>query len=245
MERTNFKSHISGQYNRNLEELFNQVLEMGGLVEAQLMNTVEAIKSQNKSLAKEIKHIDKVVNKDEIEIDRLCARVLARQQPTASDLRLVVSAIRIAVDLERIGDEAVNTSKLAIRMAKVKDVPCNTLPGFEALMQMVAIDLDMLKKALNAFSQLSLYDLSDIFEDEKRVDEIKAKALLDIKDSLNQSGGQAEYIMHMIYSIRATERISAHIVNITESIVYLVHGSNIRHMNSEKLSQFLEALDKE
>ncbi|MEA1988513.1 MAG: phosphate signaling complex protein PhoU [Pseudomonadota bacterium] len=242
MERTEFKSHISGQYNQNLEDLFNQVLEMGGLVEAQLTNTVEAIKCENKKLAKEVKQIDKIVNKGEIEIDRLCARVLARQQPTASDLRLVVSAIRIAVDLERIGDEAVNISKLAIKMAKVQDVPCETLPAYKCLMEMIAIDLAMLKKVLTSFAQLDLDGIAETVEDELRVNEIKSIALKEIQVSLNKDTDEiAEYMMQMIYSVRAAERISAHIVNITESIVYLINGHNVRHMNSEKLSSFLSA----
>lgn len=242
MERTEFKSHISGQYNRNLEDLFNQVLEMGGLVEGQLNNTVEAIKCENKKLAKEVKQIDKIVNKEEIEIDRLCARVLARQQPTASDLRLIVSAIRIAVDLERIGDEAVNASKLAIKMAKVQEVPCDTLPAFKSLMEMIAIDLDMLKKVLTSFAQLDLDGISEIVDDEQRVTEIKNTALSEIQVSLNKDTDEiAEYMMQMIYSVRAAERISAHIVNIAESIVYLIKGRDVRHMNSEKLSSFLGA----
>ncbi|BCN92839.1 phosphate transport system regulatory protein PhoU [Thiomicrorhabdus immobilis] len=246
MEKTGFKSHISGQYNRNLEELFNQVLEMGGLVESQLENAVEAIKGENRSLAKQVKQLDKAVNKDEIEIDRLCARVLARQQPTASDLRLVVSAIRIAVDLERIGDEAVNTSKLAIKMAKVKEIPCDTLPGFNGLMEIIAIDLTMLKKVLNSFAQLDTSALSEIVDYETHVDAIKAKALVEIQYSLNNNTeALAEYIMQMIYSIRAAERISSHILNICESIVYLVKGLHVRNMNAEKLKQFIDDVNAE
>lgn len=245
MERTEFKSHISEQYNRNLEDLFNQVLEMGGLVEGQLVNAVEAIKCENRSLAKEIKQIDKIVNKEEMEIDRLCARVLARQQPTASDLRLIVSAIRIAVDLERIGDETVNTSKLAIKMSKVEDIPCDTLPGFKALMETVSINLHMIRVVLSSFAQLDLTQLSEIVDDENRILEIKNAALKEIQNSLNKNDdGTAEYIMQMIYSIRASERIAAHIVNVAESIVYLIKGRDVRHMNSEKLSDFLTNIEE-
>ena len=244
MERTEFKTHISEQYNQNLEDLFNQVLEMGGLVEGQLINTCEAIKCENKRLAKEINQVDKIVNKEEMEIDRLCAKVLARQQPTASDLRLIVSAIRIAVDLERIGDETVNVAKLALKMSKVSEIPCDTLPGFKGLMETVSINLHMLRKTLSSFAQLELSLLSEIVDDEMRINEIKDSALEEIKHSLNNNeDGTAEYVMQMIYSIRASERIAAHIVNLTESIVYLVKGRDVRHMNSEKLSQFLSEIE--
>jgi phosphate transport system protein len=245
MERTEFKSHISEKYNQNLEDLFNQVLEMGGLVEEQLQNALEAIKCENKVLAKEIKQVDKLVNKEEMEIDRLCARVLARQQPAASDLRLIVSAIRIAVDLERIGDEVVNTVKLAVKMSKVHDIPCETLPGFKSLIEMISIDLSMLNSVLTSFAQLDLAEVADIVDDEDRTIEIKDAALLEIQNSLNSNDdGMAEYIMQMIYSIRASERIAAHIVNIAESIVYLIKGNDVRHMNSKKLAGFLNSISE-
>ena len=245
MERKVFNSHISEQYNQNLEDLFNHILVMGGMVETQIKNTVEAVKCEDKTLAKEIKQVDKIINKEELEIDSLCARVLARQQPTASDLRLVVSSIRIAVDLERMGDEAVNASKLATKMSKVAEVPCEVLPSYGSLMEMVAIDLEMLSKTLNSFSQLDLSGLAEIFESDQRISMIKKKALLEINHSLNHDTQElAEYIMQMFFSIRACERISAHIVNVAESIIYLVKGQHVRHMNSEKLDVFLESLDK-
>lgn len=244
MERKTFKSHISGQYNQNLEELFNHVLVMGGLVETQIQNALEAVKCEDKFLAKEVKQVDKIINKEELEIDRLCARVLARQQPTASDLRLIESAIRIAVDLERMGDEAVNASKLATKMSKVQEIPCEILPGYSSLMEMVALDLDMLRKTLNAFSQLDISQLVEVFENDQRVSMIRKKSLLEINHSLNHNTDElAEYIMQMFASIRASERISAHIVNVAESIVYLVNGQHVRHMNTEKLNEFLSSLN--
>lgn len=246
MDRQNFNTHISAQYNKNLEELFNQILSMGGLVEAQIKNTIEAVKCEDKSLAKEVKQVDKLVNKEELEIDRLCARVIARQHPTASDLRLIVSSIRIAVDLERIGDEAVNASKLASKMSKNKEVPCEILPGYGSLMEMVAINLDTLKKTLNAFAQLDISELGDVFDDEESISSIKKKSLLEINNALNNNTEDlAEYIMQMFISIRASERISAHIVNIAESVIYLVKGKDVRHMNSEKLESFLNEQNKD
>ncbi|WP_029407036.1 phosphate signaling complex protein PhoU [Thiomicrorhabdus sp. Milos-T2] len=246
MEQTEFKSHISQRYNASLEDLFNQVLEMGGLVEKQLENAVEAIKCEDKSLAKKIKQLDRIVNKEEVEIDRLCASVFARQQPTASDLRLVVSAIRIAVDLERIGDEAVNASKLAIKMSKTDEVPCNTLPAYDYLMQILDFDRAMLQKVLTSFAELDINGLSDIIEYEDQVSAIKAKALVEIQQSLNNnSDALAEYIMQMIVSIRSAERVSAHIVNVCESIIYLVEGEHVRNVNSEKLNDFLNKAEED
>lgn len=243
MERTEFKSHISGQYNQNLEDLFNLVLEMGGLVETQLTNTLEAVKGENRSLAKEVKLLDKVVNKEELEIDRICATVLARQQPAASDLRLIVSAIRLAVDLERIGDEVVNVSKLAVKMSKVSEVPSTTVPGYKQLIDMVSIDIEMLKNVLSGFAALDAKQFADMIDDDNRVIEIKNQAYNEIKEALNQPHEMdADYMMQMIHSVRAAERISAHIVNMGESIVYLINGNNARKLTPEKFSEFLKGL---
>lgn len=243
MERTEFKSHISEKYNQNLEDLFSLVLEMGGLVESQLGNTLKAVKGEDKSLAKEVKQVDKIVNKEELEIDRICASVLARQQPAASDLRLIVSAIRLAVDLERIGDEVVNVSKLAVKMSAVSDVASRALPGYKQLIDMLSINIEMLKNVLTGFAKLDVKEFVDMIEDEQRISEINSLALQEIKKSLNESQDiDAEYLMQMIYSVRSAERIAAHIVNMGESIIYLVNGDNVRNFKPEKLSQFLKDL---
>lgn len=241
MERKEFSSHVSARYNESLEELFNQVLEMGGLVEKQLSNTHEAIMVENKPLAKEVKQLDKLVNKEEVEIDTLCANVLATQQPTARDLRLVVSAIRIAVDLERAGDETVNASKLAIMMSKLAEVPTNTVSGYEQLNQMLTICQDMLHKTLKCFAELSTEYCLEVPEDKDRVAELATEGLSAINTALKQSqNATVDCEMQMLYSIRSVERIAAHIVNITESIVYLIHGRNVQNMNSERLTAFLQ-----
>jgi len=243
MERTEFKSHISQRYNQHLEDLFNQVLEMGGLVEVQLKHSAESIKDEDRGLAKEVRQIDKIVNQGEMDIDRLAASVLARQEPKASDLRLIVSAIRIAVDLERIGDEAVNVSKLAIKVSKHPELSCQEIPGYQELLEMCATNSDMLSKVLSGFAQLDLAGVTEIPDNEERVLKSRDAALKSIKDALNgESEGKAEYIMEMIYSIRSSERVTAHIVNIAQSIIYLINGNNVRNMDSKKLADFLNQI---
>lgn len=241
MERSEFNSHVSERYNNSLEELFNQVLEMGGLVEKQLSSTHEAITVENKPLAKEVKQLDKLVNKEEIEIDALCAKVLATQQPTARDLRLVVSAIRIAVDLERAGDETVNVAKLAIVMAGMNEVPTQTLAGFEQINKMLIICQDMLNKTLKCFSELSTEYCLEVPEDKTRVVQLAKEAQLEVNKILKGTEDvTVDCEMQMLYTVRSAERIAAHIVNITESIIYLIHGRNVSHMNSERLAEFLK-----
>lgn len=243
MQRTQFNDHISGQLNRNLEALFNQVLEMGGLVEKQLDYLLEAIGCDDKVMAKKIKQMDKVVNREEVEIDRLCAMVLARQQPKASDLRLIIISIRMAVDLERIGDEAVIASKLATKMAK-HGVQCQSLPGFNGLVEVASCGVENLKKSLNAFSGLDLSDILDIVDDQERVESVVKRSLADIHLAFEEASQTPEHLMEMIYALRASARITDHIVNLAESIVYLVEGRDVRNMNSRKLTEFLDGVNE-
>jgi phosphate transport system protein len=242
MERTEFKSHISEQLNRNLEDLFNQVLEMGGLVERQLENAVNAVQKGDVNLAKEVLQIDKLINREEIEIDRLCARILARQQPTASDLRLIIIAIRIAVDLERMGDEVVKTAKLVLATAE-QEIHCNQLPGYNALLEIIDCANTMLKNVLNAFARLDLSQIMGIMDDEKRMDVKLKSAMQEVIEGFKQAVIAPECLLDMVYALRASERVTDHAANIAESIVYLVEGREVRSMDSDKLAEFLGKLD--
>jgi len=241
MERTEFKAHISEQLNRNLEELFNQVLEMGGLVERQIDNAVLAVQNGDAQLAKEVLAIDKIINKEEMEIDRLCARVLARQQPTASDLRLIIIAIRIAVDLERMGDEVVKTAKLVIKMADL-EMKCSSMPGYNELLELISSSKQMLLKVLNAFARLDLSGVTQVIDEEDRLDDVLRMAMEQMMVGFKAAEIEPEYLMEMVFALRASERISDHAANIAESIVYLVEGKDIRNMDSEKLNELLTSL---
>lgn len=243
MERRQFNEHISGQLNRNLEALFNQVLEMGGLVERQLDYLLEATKCDDRTVAKKVKQLDKIVNREEMEIDRLCAMVLARQQPRASDLRLIIISIRMAVDLERIGDEAVIASKLASRMAK-QNIQCLNLPGFKGLVEIASCGMENLKRSLNAFSCLDLSEIIDIVDDQEKMEIVLKQSLAEIQEAFEKAEHPPEHLMEMIYAVRACSRITDHVVNLTESVVYLVEGRDIRNMDTEKLSEFLDGINE-
>ena len=242
MERQEFKSHISNQLNQNLEGLFNQILEMGGLVERQLEHVITAVQTGDVALAKEVLKLDKIINREEMEIDRQCASVLARQQPAASDLRLIIMGIRIAIDLERMGDEAVKVAKLVIKMHS-SQLRCNVLPGYDALVELSIGGHAMLQKVLNAFARLELKEVSSVFADEEAMDNVFKNGIQIVNDSFKESELDAELLLEMVNALRASERVTDHSENIAESIIYLVQGRDIRNMDSEKLQAFLAKLD--
>lgn len=243
MERKNFGTHVSALYNQYLEDLFNQVLEMGGLVERQLSNAVLAVQNADLDSAREVIALDKLINREEMEIDRLCVRVLARQQPTASDLRLVISAIRIAVDLERMGDEVVKIAKLVINLAHFEDQACRNLQGYKQLIEISARANDMLKMVLNAFARLDVKDCAAVIEEEERVDDLFKVAMEEVTTRFKQSDSDVECLLELVYALRASERLTDHARNIAESVIYLVNGQDMRNIDAERLSTLLEELN--
>ncbi|KUJ74692.1 PhoU family transcriptional regulator [Thiomicrospira sp. XS5] len=243
MEKQEFSSHISEMLNRNLEDLFNHILEMGGMVERQFESALVALGSGDTEKAVEIIAFDKAINKAEMEIDRLCAKVLARQQPTASDLRLIIAAIRIAIDLERMGDEIVKIAKMVIVFGKEHEVKCAELPGYVELMDISTRSNVMLKTALDSFARVSTEGAGKIIQEEELIDDIFAKAMVDLKISLKEMPDQVECLMEMIIALRASERVSDHARNIVESIIYLVQGMDMRNLDSDRLNEFLSELE--
>lgn len=241
MERSEFSTHISENLNRNLEALFNKVLEMGGLVERQLELVVPAMQNADIAKAKEVLQVDKIINRNEVDVDHLCANLLARQQPTASDLRLIIMAIRIAMDLERMGDEVAKVAKIVTRMADVNK-RCADMPGFDELIQLNLGAHEMLKKVLNAFARLELSDVQSVFSDESKMDKVFKKAIKTVNDSFDSTDVAPEYLMEMVNALRSAERVTDHAENIAQSIIYLVEGQDVRNMDSDKLKDFLAQL---
>lgn len=245
MDRKDFTRHISGAMNASMEAIFNHILEMGGMVEKQIECAIEALQKNDGDLAKKVVELDKEVNRQEVEIDTHCARILARQQPTALDLRLILSAIRMAVDLERMGDESVKLAKFVIGMAD-KGLSCTQVSGLEHLIEISARSLKMLRMSLDGFARLSLLHSQEVIMEEDSLDELYKKVLADLTERVRQGGPEATCVLELIFALRAAERMSDHARNIEESLVYLVSGKDIRDMSDEEMQAFLtEAVAKE
>jgi phosphate transport system protein len=223
--------HISQRYNQELEDIRSQVLKMGGLVEGQAEGAVKALLERDGDLAKTISKQDYKVNKMEVDIDEECARVIARRQPTASDLRLVIAVVKVITDLERVGDEAAKIASYSIKLAEKKTVT-QMYAELEHLSQLV---LNMLHDALDAFARLDVEQSLTVISLEKKINtEFNNLSRLLITHMM-EDPRHIKNVLRITWCARSLERIGDHSRNICEYVVYLVKGKDIRHTKIDEV----------
>ena len=236
MNNLHLDQHISQQFNLELEEIRNKVLKMGGLVEQQVGSGLTALLEGDGDLGAVVAQNDFEVNALEVEIDEECTQVLARRQPAASDLRLIVTVIKVITDLERIGDEAEKLGRFAIDLANAEDSSSYR----KDLRHLGELVRSMLGDALDAFARL---DVDAAIRTAARDEDINREyGTLErlLATHLVEDPRQVSKLFKVTWCARALERIGDHSVNICEYVVYLVKGRDIRHTSFDKIrSEFL------
>ncbi|MEE9320604.1 MAG: phosphate signaling complex protein PhoU [Granulosicoccus sp.] len=231
MSDLHLNQHYSQQYNLELEEIRNKVLSMGGLVEQQVDKGLTALLESDADLGELVANSDFEVNAMEVNIDEECLQVLARRQPAASDLRLVVAVIKVITDLERIGDEAEKLGRFSVELANSEE-----LPSFrKELRHLGELVKSMLRDALDAFARL---DVEKAIRTAGRDDDVNAEyETLErlLATYLVEDPRQVSKLFKITWCARALERIGDHSVNICEYVVYLVKGKDVRHTSFEKI----------
>lgn len=230
-ENLHLDEHTSHKYNQELEELRSRVLVMGGLVEEQCRKALKALVKGKTRLAAEVASSDYKVNELEVEINERCTDILALRQPAASDLRMIVSIIRLASDLERIGDEAEKIGRLAETMdgegAAFRSDPKHL--GNSAL--------DILRGALDAFARLDVASAINTAAEDPDIDrEFESLTRLLITHMMEQPA-QVRDLLRVNWCARALERIGDHAVNICEEVIYLVKGKDVRHLTLKEIQE--------
>ncbi len=230
MEASGLTDHISRRFNKDLEDLRNAVLTMGGLVETQLSKAIAAIVEGDSELGLKVAHDDYKVNNLEVNIDEECSRILATRAPAASDLRLIVAIIKTITDLERIGDEAEKIGFLASKLA-VMDRPSDSYRELKNLGNHV---LHMLRDAMNAFARLDVEGCYAVLREDENVDhEYEAISRQGITFMM-EDPQKIKRVMNVTWVARALERIGDHAKNICEYVIYMVEGRDVRHTDIVK-----------
>lgn len=229
----NFNQHISGQFNADLEGIRNSMMAMGGLVERQVANAIEAITNGDSRVADEVIRREDDVDNMEVAIDQECTQILVRRQPAASDLRMVLAVSRVVRDLERIGDEA---CKIAIHTLEMGDQNSNPLCQ-QAMRYMGAEVVKMISGALDAFTRHDMDGAVDVVRNDKLVDQQYASALRELITYMMEDPRSISQAISILWILRAIERIGDHARNISEQVIYLVKGTDVRHSTLTEIEE--------
>ena len=230
----NINKHISGRFNQELEDVRNHVLSMGGLVEQQLNSALDAVSKNDAVLAQKVRENDYKVSAMEVSIDEDCTRIIAKRQPAASDLRLVIAIAKTIADLERIGDEAKRIAKVALD-SFTKDQQ-DLLVNIENMGRQVS---KMLHDVLDAFARMDVQRAFEVHKEDAKVDREYEAITRQIMTYMMEDPRSIPKIMDLVWSVRSLERIGDRCQNIAEYVIYFVNGKDIRHTSQEDIEKSL------
>ncbi|MGB1110192.1 MAG: phosphate signaling complex protein PhoU [Gammaproteobacteria bacterium] len=233
MDNAEISNHISKQFNQDLERVRGKVLTMGGLVEEQIVEALKALRDADGSLGEQVIKSDIRINALEVEIDEECTRIIARRQPTAMDLRMIVTIIKTITDLERIGDEAEKIGHLAVHLSEMKGPAYRHASGIEHIGELVRV---MLRDVLDAFVRLDVDAAVEITHRDFSVDREYESLLRQLMTYMMEDPRSISSVLDVMWAARALERIGDHAKNIGEYVVYLVKGKDIRHISPDAIA---------
>jgi len=228
--------HISQRFNQDLEAIRTSVLEMGGMVEKQVSDAVRALIDANSQLAHQVLIKEDLIDQKEKHIDEECTKILARRQPAASDLRLVLAVSKIILDLERVGDEAAKVAEFAIALSEQGESP----RGYIEVRHIGSNVHKMIRQAMDAFARFDVELALKVVREDKDVDQEYGTAMRELMTYMMEDPRSIARIMRIIWALRALERIGDHSRNISEQIIYLVKGKDVRHISYSELQKSVE-----
>ncbi len=211
--------HIVKSYDEELKRLTNLLARMGGLVESQIATAIQAVVQRDAELAATVVSTDVKVDDLEREIDDQVLRVMALRQPVASDLRLVLGALRIGADLERAADYAKNVAKRASVLAQVPPLrPVHSIPRMGAMVR------EMLKDVLDAFASKDLVKAVSVWNRDEELDEMYSSLFRELLTYMMEDPRNITACTHLLFIAKNIERIGDHVTNIAENVHFLVAG---------------------
>ena len=230
--------HISKQFDNELENIRERVLAMGGLVEEQMVNALRALTETEIELAEKVIETEPKVNAYEVSIDEDCTNILARRQPAAGDLRLVMAVIKTITDLERIGDEAEKIAKMSIDMIekhgpKAYYVSINSMGNHARR---------MVHGALDAFARMDTKSALQVASEEPKSDAMYVANLRQLITYMMEDPRNITATIDAVWTARALERIADHARNICEYVIYFVEGKDVRHISIEQMEKELSGV---
>jgi phosphate transport system protein len=226
--------HTLKQFDTELEAVRARVLQMGGLVEEQIVRALDALSSGNVQLAARVVTEDHRVNALEVAIDEECSTIIARRQPAAVDLRMLMMVVKTITDLERIGDEA---AKIARMTQLIYEADRPYVPRATEIRHVADTALDMLRNALDAFARLDLAVAAKVVRQDERVDQAFSGILRQLITFMMEDPRTISHAIEILFVAKAIERIGDHAKNMSEYVVYMVKGKDVRHTGVEAVER--------
>lgn len=218
------RAHIFKSFDTELRALKHQLLSMGATVESHITDATKALRDRDPELARKVIENDRLVNQRELAIDEQCIRMLALRQPAASDLRFIAAALKIVVDLERIGDIAVNMAERALALCEE--------PPLEAsvdIARMADMSLHMLRGALDAFVSSDVAAAEAVLAADGDVDALLVDSIDALRLEMMKDPKSVNRALSTIFFAKHLERLADHATNVAEMVVFFVRGQDVRH----------------
>ena len=226
--------HSSKQYDIDLETLRSRVLEMGGIVEAQILAAIDALTSGDMRALEHVITEDHRVNALEVSIDTDCSQLIARRQPAAGDLLMVLAIIKIVTDLERVGDEAVKIARMGKQSYARARLPSAQVA---TVRHVGSIALGMLRKALAALARLDPVAAASIVREDFAIDAEFSAIVRQLITFMMEDPRTISQALEILWIAKAIERIGDHSKNMAEQVIYIVKGTDVRHTTVEELER--------
>ena len=225
--------HINKQYDQDLEAVRSRMMQMGGLVEAQIRAAIAAWMDGDMAAIERVIAADAGVNELELAIDEDLGHIIVRRQPAASDLRFILAVSKTVVDLERIGDEA---AKIA-RMAREVHGAAPVNPRLSAVHHLSDVSLGMLRHALDAFARLDTAAAARVCREDAAIDDEFRGIIRQLVTFMMEDPRTISSSLNMVWVAKAFERIGDHAKNIAEQVIYIVKGRDVRHIPLAELER--------
>jgi phosphate transport system protein len=231
------EKHLSTQFDSELNTVSSRVMEMGGLVESQIQQAIFALSQFNSEAANQVLEAEKRVNAMEVEIDHDLSSIIARRQPTARDLRLLIAISKTTANLERVGDEAEKIARMVLSI--VRSGSPRALPASELR---VAADLaaGQMRKALDAFARLDTTAAVAILKEDNLIDREFDSFVRILITYMMEDPRMISPSLDLLFVAKAIERVGDHAKNIAELIIYIVKGADVRHSSIEEIESVLK-----
>lgn len=228
--------HISKQFETDLDTTRTRVLQMGGLVESQILAAIQGFNTGDPAMIAQVIDNDARVNGYEVAIDGACNHIVVKRQPAASDLRLIMAISKIVTDLERMGDEA---KKIAKMSKQLHEHSTPTAQRFPAIRHAAETAVKMLRQALDAFARLDATSAAEVLKEDSDIDSEFRSVLRQLITYMMEDPRTITAALETIWVAKAVERIGDHAKNVAEQVIYIVKGTDVRHTSFEDVEREL------